>query len=182
MKDDYNALLPLRQPGMLAEIAGVEVEEYYALFESVPVVGENFRGASRIWAERLKVKDEATKVIARYGEANGWLDGQAAVTSHSFGKGAVTYVGAWLDDASQQKLIDDIVESAGLLPVLECPAGVEARKRVNVQGAEIYVVINHERDEKQVAIPWLAHEHLTGLDVHELKLGAYAVAVLTRLK
>ena len=51
MKDEYNVLLSLRQPGTLAEIAGVEVEEYYALFEPAPVIGENLKGESRIWAE-----------------------------------------------------------------------------------------------------------------------------------
>lgn len=181
MKDDYSALLPLRQPGMLADIAGVEVEEYYALLDPVPVIGENFKGESRIWAERLKVKDEAgTKVMARFGESNGWLDGQAAITSHAYGKGSVTYVGAWLDEASQQKLIDEVVKSAGIQPVMECPAAVEARKRVSVTGEEIFIVINHERLEKKMDLPWLAHEHLNRLDMRELKLEPYGVAVLTR--
>jgi len=182
MKDDYNALLLLRQPGMLAEIAGVEVEEYYALFEPAPVIGENVNGESRIWAERLKVKDAKTKVVARYGESNGWLDGQAAITSHSYGKGSVTYVGAWLDDASQQKLIDDIAKAAGVEPVMECPVGVEARKRVNAQGDEIVILINHERDEKNVSLPWLAHEYLKNLDTSELQLEPYGVAVVTRVE
>ncbi|HXQ36946.1 MAG TPA: beta-galactosidase trimerization domain-containing protein, partial [Anaerolineales bacterium] len=181
MKDDYNALLPSRQPGMLAEIAGVEVEEYYALLEPVPVIGETFRGESHIWAERLKVKDEATNVIARYGESNGWLDGQAAITSYSFGKGCVTYVGAWLDEAAQQKLMDDIVKSAGVESVMECPLGVEARKRVNVRGDEVFIVINHERTKKKMKLPWRAHEHLTEQDTSELQLAPYDVAILTRV-
>jgi beta-galactosidase len=186
MKDDYNGLLPLRQPGTLAEIAGVEVDEYYALFEPAPVTGSKVKGESRIWAERLKVKDDKTKVIARYGESNGWLDGQAAITFHSYGNGSVTYVGAWLDDASQQKLIDDIAKSAGVEPVMECPIGVEARKRVNrvnsvnAQGDEVFILINHEREQKKVSLPWLAHEHLKDLDTSELLLESYGVAVLTR--
>lgn len=183
MKDDYNALLPLRQPGMLTEIAGVEVEEYYALRDPVPVRGETFSGESRIWAERLKVRNEAeTKVLARYGESNGWLDGQAAITSHFFGKGCVTYVGAYLDEASQQQLIDSIATSARVQPVMECPAGVEARKRVDTNGREIFIVINHERTEKQLPLPWLAHEHIHGLDTRELRLAPYAIAVLTRVE
>jgi DNA-directed RNA polymerase subunit RPC12/RpoP len=62
MKDGYNALLPLRQPGLLAEAAGIEVEEYYALEEPVPVTGLIGNGTGKIWAERLKVKD-AVKVV-----------------------------------------------------------------------------------------------------------------------
>jgi len=130
----------------------------------------------------LKLKDETTRVIARYGESNGWLDGQPAITSHPFGKGSVTYVGAWLDEASQQKLMDDIVKSAGVESVMECPLGVEARKRVNARGDEIFIVINHERTEKKITLPWPAHEHLTESDARKLKLEPYGVAVLTRVE
>ena len=180
MKDDFNALLPLRQPGMLTEAAGVEVEDYYALLGPVPVIGETFRGESRIWAERLKVTDEATKVIARYGESNGWLDGHAAITSHVYGKGFVTYVGAYLDEAAQQTLLDDLVEATGVARVMECPAGVEARKRVNPQGDEVFILVNHERSETEVALPWLAHDHIQGFEIDKLRLAPYGVAVLTR--
>ena len=181
MKDDYNALLPLRQPGMLAEIAGVEVEEYYALLNPVPVTGENFSGESRRWAERLKVRDEAgIKVMARYGASNGWLDGQAAITSHPYGKGSVTYVGAYLDDGAQQHLVDDILKSAGIPSVMDCPVGVEVRKRVNPKGGEVFIIVNHEQTEKRVTLPWLSREHLRGLDTRELQLEPYGVAVITR--
>jgi len=183
MKDDHNALLQSRQPGLLTDIAGVEVEDYYALLDPAPVIGQSFKGASRIWAERLNVLDEAgTTIIARYGESNGWLDGQVAITSHPFGRGCVIYVGAYLDEAAQQQLLDGITESAGVLPVLECPVGVEARKRINADGDEVFIVINHERTEKQVDLPWFAHEHISGLDMRELQLKAYGVAVLTRVQ
>jgi beta-galactosidase len=128
------------------------------------------------------VKDDATQVIARYGESNGWLDGQAAITSHPYGKGYVTYVGVWLEEASQQKLMDEIMKSAGVTPVMDCPTGVEARTRVNEQGDEVFIVINHERAEKKVKLPWLAHDHLKRLDGRELQLEPYDVAVLTCLE
>jgi beta-galactosidase len=179
MKDDFNALLPLRQPGILAEVAGVQVEDYYALLDPVPVIGENFKGESRIWAECLKVRDEAaTKIIARFGESNGWLDGQSAITSHPHGKGLVTYIGAYLDEASQQA----IVQSAGVEPVMNCPAGVEARKRVNPHGEEVFIVINHERTKKKVELPWLAREHLKAVDTNKLQLEPYGVAVFTQVE
>ena len=182
MKDDYNALLPMRQPGMLAEIAGVEVEDYYVLSDPVPVVGKGFSGESHLWAERFKVKDEAaTKIIAWYGKSNGWLDGQAAITSHPYGKGLVTYVGACLDKASQQKLMDDIVKTAGVKSILKTPPGVEVRKRVNAQGGEAFIIINHKRKDKKLKLPWKAREHLTGRDTRELKLEPYGVAIVTRI-
>jgi beta-galactosidase len=183
MKDGYNALLPLRQPGPLADLAGVEVEEYYALLQPVPVSGEWLAGTSRLWAERLRVRDEAgTQVIARYGESNGWLDGHPAVTVHPHGQGRVVFVGAYLDEVSQQSLLDHITSTAGVQPVMEVPAGVEARRRVNAAGEEIFIVINHERAEQFVPLPWPAREHLSGQSVgEELRLAPYGVAVLTRL-
>jgi len=176
MKDDFNALLPMRQPGMLSEIAGVEVEDYYVLDQPAPVVGEGISGESALWAEQFKVKDEAvTRIIALYGKSNGWLDGQAAITSHPYGKGLVTYVGACLDESSQQKLMDDIVESAGVQPIMETPVGVEVRKR-----GEVFIIINHEQIDKKVSLPWQAREHLSGRDVHDLELEPYGVAIVTR--
>jgi len=183
MKDDYNALLPSRQPGPLAALAGVEVEEYYALLDPVPVSGGWFTGESHLWAEQLKVRDEAgTQIIARYGASNGWLDGQPAVTVHSHGKGRVYFVGAYLDEASQQSLLQRIVTTAGVQPVMETPSGVEAGKRVDARGQEVLIVINHEQTEKLVRLSWPAREHLSGRSVtDELMLEPYGVAVLTRL-
>jgi len=304
MKDEYNAWLPARPPGALADLTGIEVEDYYALLEPVPVSGEWFAGSSRLWAERLKVRHEARiQVIARYGACNGWLDGQPAITVHSHAagevkqilciedeaemahliklalerkgynvataiggqeglemvrrlkpdlvlldlmmpdiggwevygqmkadselrkipvivvtakaqsidkalglniakvddyitkpfrpqellqsierlKGRVYMVGAYLDDASQQSLLDHIVEAAGVQPVWETPTGVEARKRVGTNGEDIFILINHERTGKLVKLPWPVREHLTGQSaVDEFRLEPYGVAVLTR--
>lgn len=182
MKDDFNALLPARQPGSLAEIAGVEVEDYYALLSPVSVSGPWFNGISSLWAERLKVLDASfTEVIARYGPSNGWLDNQIAVTSHTYGKGLVYFVSAYLDDASQKILLDRIAQSAGILPVMDTPSGVEARRRIGAKGKEIFIIINHERVEQLVKLPWPVQEHLSGRNLtNQLKLEPYGVAILTR--
>jgi beta-galactosidase len=184
MKDEYNALLPSRQPGPLADLAGVEVEEYYALLDPVPVLGNWFTGSSQLWAERLKVRDaDNTHVMARFGASNGWLDDRLAITVHSYGKGLVYYVGAYLDGDAQQALMDHIVKMAGIRPVMDTPAGVEARVRVSPEGRRIYILVNHEREEQAVSLPWPAQDHLGGQPVaDELKLAPYGVAILTRLQ
>jgi beta-galactosidase len=180
MKDEHNALLQARQPGSLAEIAGVEVEDYYALLEPVPVSGSWFHGTSCLWAERLKALDTSRiEVIARYGTSNGWLDNQIAITSHRYGRGVVYFIGAYLDDTSQRILLDRIIQRADILPVLDTPQGVEARKRIDPKGNEIFIIINHERVEHWVELPWPAHEHLSGQSLQsQLKLEPYGVAIL----
>jgi beta-galactosidase len=184
MKDEYNALLPSRQPGPLADLAGVEVEEYYALLDPVPVIGNWFTGTSQLWAERLKMQDrDNTHVVARFGASNGWLDDQPAIAVHSYGRGLVYYAGVVLDEVAQQALMDHIVRMVAIRAVMETPAGVEARVRVSPDGTRIYILVNHERKEQLVPLPWPAHEHLGGQPVaDELKLAPYGVAILTRLE
>lgn len=182
MKDRYNALLPSRQPGPLAHMAGVEVEEYYALETPVHVQGYGLAGEARIWAERLNILDTARmSVLARYGNANGWLDGEPAVTLHPYGKGLVYYVGAYLDDASQQALTRRILETAGE-PIIETPQGVQCCSLLSSTGQKVTILINHTRAAQAVQLPADAHEHLSGQDVGRLLgLPAYGVAILSEL-
>jgi beta-galactosidase len=183
MKDTYNALLPMRQPGQLAEIAGVEVEDYYALEEPISLVGGSLMGTARVWAERVKLLDEdRTTVLTRYGSANRWLDGHAAVTSHDFGRGRSLFVGTWLDDHSQDVLMNDVVADAGVTPVMDTPPGVLARRRASKDSGEIIILVNHHRNDQRVTLPWPAHDHLGDRKVEgDLCLERYGVAVLTRL-
>lgn len=182
MKNRYNALLPFRQPGPLAEIAGIEVEDYYALRDPIPVVGNWFEGVSHIWAERLKLRQGATtQVIARYGKSNGWLDDQIAISVNAYGKGLVYYIGAYLDPVAQQSLVDKVLKNAEIRS-LSTPTGVEARVRVRPDGEEIYFMINHISEEQSITLPWSAYDHLRGEPIGaELPLLPYGVAVLTRI-
>ena len=182
MKDDYNALLPARQPGPLAELAGVEVEEYYALDEPVPVKGNWFEGHTQQWAERL-IATSNIGVIARYGPANGWLDDQIAINVLGPGSsGMVYYVGAYLDEAAQYALLERILQNSGIKPQpLEAPAGVEICPLVNAAEQTIWLVINHQPFDQIVSLPWPATEHLSGKTLTgKFKLASYGVAVLTQ--
>ncbi len=184
MKDEYNALLPSRQPGALCEVSGVEVEDYYVLDTPVPVNGDGWTGSSRIWAERLRVLDrEKTEVLAFYGVSNGWLDGQPAVTRRPSGKGMVTYIGAYLDEVSQKRLLQQIAQEASVQPVMRTPDGVEACRRVKKGIGEVIILINHNQSEQRVPLPWSGYEHLRQQAIeHELTLEPYGVAVVTETK
>jgi beta-galactosidase len=183
MKDEYNALLPLRQPGELAEIAGIEVEEYYALDEPVPVGGKLFSGESRLWAERLTpIGDEKARTIAQYGKSNGWLDGHIAISVHSFEKGLVYYVGAYLDETSQKTLLARMLKTAAVTTIT-APPGFEISTRVRPDGEVVYIVINHKAAENTIHLPWDVFNHLTGEKLpRELNFTPYGVAVVTQLK
>jgi len=181
MKDPYNALLPMRQPGLLRGLAGVEVEDFYALDEPVSIKGPWLSGQSRQWAERIKIVGKIPPAIfARYEKCNGWLDDQLAITMTAYGMGATYYVGAYLDDNSQNALVDSIVRAALLKPLVT-PAGVEHHTRTTPEGADIHFVINHEREEKVLPIPWPAWDHLAAQRIEKyIKLPPYGVVVLTQ--
>lgn len=179
MKDRFNALLPQRQPGALAELAGVEVEEYFALLDSVPVSGSQLSGESSIWAERLAPIAKNVQSLARYGKSNGWLDDQMAISVNEYGKGRVYYVGAYLDDAAQQILLEHILKIANVT-TYNTPPGIEIGRRVRPGGEEVYIVINHNSSPCVVHMPWTSFDHVRGTPLDaDVELKEYSVAVLT---
>lgn len=182
MKDAYNALLPSRQPGPLTDMAGVEVEDYYALDEDVPIKGNWFTGVSRQWAERLHVLEGAhAATIARYGPSNGWLDGQPAITVNAYKGGMVYLCGAYLDDAAQDSFIARLLQNCALRPQMEMPEGIEIGRRMTVDGQEAVILINHKPTGQDITLPWPAFEHLNRLSLEgEITLGPYGVLVLTK--
>jgi beta-galactosidase len=189
MKDEYNALLPMRQPGYLAKLAGIEVEDFYALDEPILIKGHLFDGVVRQWAERLKLTGQYVLPMAKYKKSNGWLDDQAAisVTGILGGSGLIYYIGCYLDDKNQQILIDRLLKNCNQT-TLNTPADVEVRIRVrpDPQGKrendqEVFFVMNHASHEATLWLPWLARNHLTGEVIDtELILAPYGVAVITK--
>ena len=184
MKDENNSLLPIRQPGSLTEITNVEVEEYYPLDIPIPVsgkmIGDSF---SSIWAERLRIIDEKkhTQPVAKYGAGNGWLDDQIAISYTQYGRGGIYYVGTYLDEEAQAKMLNYICTLRQVSPALTVPQGVEVCVRIKPDGKKIYILINHNNDTKHVLISWNAHEYLSGISGKgQLTLTPYGVAILTK--
>ncbi|NLT43717.1 MAG: beta-galactosidase [Anaerolineae bacterium] len=179
-KDYNNALPPQRQPALLQDLAGVQVEEYYAVLDTVKVDlslgGATATGEAHTWAEWL-VPGRATQVLARYGSGNGWLDGQPAVTMHQAGRGRVYYVGAWLADDLQDRLLAWIIAQAGVEPVLDkLPVGVRASRR-----GDVHILLNGGREAATVTLPWPGKDALRPdrAASDQIDLGPYGVAVVT---
>ena len=173
MKDEYNRLDPVRQPGPLAELLGGQVEQFYALDEAI-AVGD---GKATIWAEDLSTKAPDTQVLLRYGKANGWLDGHPAAITRKVGKGAITYVGALVDDAVMKGLIDRALAGAGVTRDFAVPEDVELMIREG-GGRRIVILINHGRERRTVALPRAMGDVLAGGKIGSVALEPEGVAVL----
>jgi len=179
MKNEFNALQPERQPGPLADFLGGRVDQFYALDSDVPVSGAFGDGTANIWAEQLQTESPDTKVLMTYGRSNGWLDGQPAAITRKVGQGTITYVGAWFDPATMSRMTAQLLDDAGVNPILPgVPDGVEVCRRSDAQKS-ILVVINHNTTEEHVALPEPMRELIDEPRmVSAVNLPPYGVAVL----
>lgn len=178
MKDQYNALLPQRQPGLLADALGGRVEQYYALEKDFPVSGAWGSGTSTIWAEQLKSLAPDGEVLLKYGAANGWLDDQPAVLTRSYGKGRITYIGTVLDDKTMAAAAEWMAQKSGVTSIFRSvPDGIDVCRREGA-GKLIYVVINFKRETQRVTLPHAMTDLLSGGETSATDIPAYGVEVL----
>jgi beta-galactosidase len=178
MKDEFNALLPQRQPGYLADALGARVEQYYALEKEFPVSGTWGTGSASIWADQLKTRVPDAEPLLKYGKSNGWLDDQPAAVTRPYGKGRITYIGAILDDKLMAAAAEWMVQRSGVTPVFgSLPEGVEVSRRIG-GGKQVFVLINYAQDSRRVALPHPMKSLLENKEAGALELAPYDVSVL----
>jgi beta-galactosidase len=179
MKNDDNGLQTERQPGPLVELLGGRVEQYYALVEAVPVTGKFGPTRGKLWAELLSANAADTEVLATYGPSNGWLDEKPAAITRKVGKGRITYIGAWLDDAGMAAAAKWMTDVSGVKPALGAvPDGVEVNPRYGPKGA-VYVLVNLSKSQQTVTLPSKMTDVLEGGSKNSVTLPRYGVAVLS---
>jgi beta-galactosidase len=179
MKNEDNGLQLERQPGPLAELLGGRVEQYYALTDPVPLEGKFGTGQGTLWAELLSAKSGDAEVLERYGKSNGWLDDQPAAITRKVGKGRITYIGAWLDDAGMNAAAKWMTDVSGVKPALgSVPEGIEVNARYGATGA-VYILINLSKEQQEISLPSQMQDVLQGGMKRAVSLSRYGVAVLT---
>jgi beta-galactosidase len=179
MKDEFNSLLPQRQPGFLVDALGGRVEQYYALEKDFPVSGPWGSGNASIWAEQLKSSSADGEVLLKYGKSNGWLDDQPAVITHPYGKGYITYIGAVLDDTLMTAAAKWMVTQASVSPVFgPVPDGVDVSRRIG-GGREVFILINYAQEHREVTLPRPMKALLGNRQVENVDLPPYGVEILS---
>jgi beta-galactosidase len=178
MKDENNSLWPQRQPGPLADLLGARVEQFYALDKPVSFNGDWGSGEDSVWAERLEVKAPDVKVLMRYGPGTGWLANQPAAVTRAVRKGAITYIGANLDEPTMARATTWMLSESGVAAVLPgLPGTVDAAIRVG-NGKRILVLTNYGADPVTISLPSPAEDVLHGGQVTQEMLPRFGVAVL----
>ncbi len=182
MKDEFNGLLPQRQPGYLADPLGGRVEQYYALEKDFPVSGPWGTGNASIWAEQLKLSAADGDILLKYGKSNGWLDDQPAAISRPFGKGRVTYIGAVLDDTLTAAAAQWMMQKSKVTQVFGAvPEGVEVSRRSG-GGKQVFVLINYAQEHREVTLPRSMKALLANRQVDKVDLPVYGVEILLDTK
>jgi beta-galactosidase len=178
MKDEFNALLPVREPGYLAEALGGQAEQFYALEKEIPATGTWGTGEVSVWAEQMKTSASDAEVLLRYGKSNGWLDGQPCAITRRYGRGRITYVGSVLDaklmTAAAEWMAKSSQVTAALGPV---PDGIEVNRRVG-KDSLVFVLINFKAQNQDVKLPRAMRSLLDKKEVTHVELPQYGVAVL----
>ncbi|MFC5213934.1 beta-galactosidase [Streptomyces coerulescens] len=146
-------------PGAFREALGVRTDELFPLLpgESVGLSGG---GTGSLWSER--VRPAGAEAVSSY--TSGPLSGVPAVTRNSVGSGVSWYVATLPDPTTLAGLLDRIRTEAGVRPVRETAAGVEAVLRRG-EDADYLFVINHTGRPTEVAVAPDAMELLTGKPV-----------------
>jgi beta-galactosidase len=132
-------------PGAFRELLGVWSEEFFPLRRGETVHLDDGATAA-VWTELLHLR--GAEAITRY--RDGPLPGVPAVSRHAVGAGAGWYLATRLDEHATSRLVTRLVAEAGVVPVLDVPAGVEAVRRRGDDAAYVFV-INHTDTEVNVA-------------------------------
>ena len=150
VKNMQNVCHSARLPGLLMELAGVEVDEYDPVGADLQQVdfGQAGQYLCNQWCDVLA--PTTASVVASY--ASDYFAGRAAVTRNSFGQGTAYYLGTVLEDDAYAMLLGRIVRELGIAHVPDLPPGVELSVRSGPAGKLLFA-INLNKESQQITLP-----------------------------
>jgi beta-galactosidase len=142
--NEFNTVRWTMAPGPLRQAAGFHYQEFSSLATPLALKGDPFKAGENNkvtdWAEMLIV--DTAEPLAFY--EHPFFGKYPAVTRNRFGSGTLTYEGTVLSDAIQQKLVRDVLQSAGLTSSdQQLPATVRVKHGVNGKGRKIHYYMNY---------------------------------------
>jgi beta-galactosidase len=128
-----------------------------------------------VWSELIQ--PGSAEVLAQF--SSGTLSGRPAVTRNTYGQGSALYVGTRLDAATTARFLRATWTDAGIKPVVEVPAGVEAVRRF-VGKSSMLFLLNHRDVGVEVPMAEAGANILDGSAVHPglFRIGPRGVAII----
>ena len=175
-----------RLPGLLAEVCGVEVEEYDSLSSdmenSLEFIAPELSGTTQPTVGVLCdiLRPTSATVLARY--TQDFYAGKPAITLNSYGKGQALYIGAVGDGRLYEPLAAWLLKRSGIQPVLAVPDGVEVTERW--QGARrLLFVLNHMGQPQKISLDKRYTNLLNGMQhAGEIQIAPQDVMILVEIK
>jgi beta-galactosidase len=136
--------------GKLAEVFGIQVEEYWPTANPGQVaLDSGDKSLARNWSELIHAGAQ-TKVVATY--SDGPLSGSPAATRHKFGQGEASYVSFDAEAAGLVKILSGELASAGISQRVQGNLFVETVIRTD-GSSDFVFVLNHGDKSATVAVP-----------------------------
>lgn len=165
VKDEANAVVDSRLPGLLADLCGVEVEEYDSLAPGssnavefvAPALVHAPPAPTFAWSDLLEPR--GAEVIARY--RDDFYAGRPAITLHRSGQGHAVYIGAIGGRELYHTLTPWLLELASVRRILAAPPTVEVAERW--QGdRQLLFLLNHGAQAEEIHLERAYTDLLSG--------------------
>jgi beta-galactosidase len=155
VKDESNMVVNQRLPGLLAELCGVEVEEYDSLSSQMqnslefmlPEIMNGDCPPVRVLCDVLK--PTSAVVLARY--TQDYYAGKPAFTLNQFGAGRALYIGAVGDAQLYDPLARWLLDTTDWRDGFPTPSGVEVTQRRHGDEA-LHFILNHNNSPQTISL------------------------------
>ncbi|MDO9086911.1 MAG: beta-galactosidase [Anaerolineaceae bacterium] len=153
VKDETNTVVNIKLPGLVANICGIEINEYVSMAVDednqvkfgLPELEEDF--PTSVWADLITPK--GAEVIAFH--TMDFYTNQPAATINRCGKGKVIYIGVIGDNAFNVSIARVISNMAGIKPLMKTPPGVEVMERWK-GNKRLLFVLNHLSETQEITL------------------------------
>ena len=175
VKDEFNTVVNQRLPGLLAQLCGVEVEDYDSLSShmqnslefTIPELMNGANAAVGVLCDILK--PTSATVIAHY--MQDYYAGKPAITLNQFGKGKVIYIGAVGDRDLYDTLTGWLLKLTNIQPVFAMSENIEVTERWQDEQRLLFV-LNHTECQQNVVFD----RRYTSLFDHSIFEGTISLA------
>ncbi len=144
VKDEFNTVVDVKLPGLVARLCGIEIEESLAMppdaHNEVEFDGHGLVGRFSTYALADVIEPAGAEVIARH--VQDFYAGRPAATINRFEQGRVIYLGVLGEGAYYDFIARWIADLAGIESLLTTPVGVEVTERWQGEQRMLFV-LNH---------------------------------------
>ncbi len=153
--NQFDTVRWIMAPGPLRKAAGFRYQEFSNLKTPLALKDDPWKVGSENkvsdWAEMLIL--EGAQALAYYDHP--FFGKYPAITRNTFGQGTLTYEGTVLSDQLQEKVLLDVLQSAGLTgPDQKLPGPVRVKHGVNREGKTLHYYFNYSSDPQTFSYPY----------------------------